>query len=78
MARSSKYIKLKQNFDFKLKKASTDYLKKNVTQLKHTNPKKAYSILKRMCSPEENDSNSFSLKNHVDQNLSIQQSVDKI
>ena len=78
--KSEKYIKLKKKYDYKFKKAAENYLEKNVRSLKEDDPSHSYATLKRMgtipgdCS----DEGSFTLLSHIDQNLTQEQSVEKI
>ena len=46
--KSAKYILLKNKFDSKFEKAASDYLQKNVSEIKKSNPSRAYSILKSL------------------------------
>ena len=77
--RSPKYTALKEEFDIKEQKA-TNFLEKNVTEIKNTNPSKAYSIMKKLGGiPGESENQSgFVLPNHEKQNLSIQESSEAI
>ena len=45
--KSEKYLNLKLDFDDKFKKAMSDYMEKNISDIKSSNPSKAYSLLKR-------------------------------
>ena len=78
--RSDKYLQLKEKYDRKFQNATSNYLQKNVTELKHSNPVKSYSILKRMGAPpgESNDEGSFTLLNHRELNLSTEESIEQI
>ena len=78
--KSQKYICIKKEYDRKMKKASTEYLKRNVSLLKQTNPRKAYKILKQMGAPpgENKEDGMFSLSSHVADNLTPQESVNRI
>ena len=78
--RSDKYLQLKEKYDRKFQNATSNYLQKNVTELKHSNPGKSYSILKRMGAPpgESNDEGSFTLLNHRELNLSTEESIEQI
>ena len=71
---------MKKEYDLKMKKASSEYLRKNVTLLKKENPRKAYRVLKRMGAPpgENQEEGMFKLANHQAENLSDQESVDRI
>ena len=76
----SEYLQLKEKYDRKFQNATSNYLQKNVTELKHSNPGKSYSILKRMGAPpgESNDEGSFTLLNHRELNLSTEESIEQI
>ena len=78
--RSEKYYQLKEKYDRKFKNAAKNYLQKNVTDLKMSNPGKSYSILKRMGAPPGtcNDEGTFTLQNHSEQNLSTEESIEHI
>ena len=78
--KSEKWVKLQSKFAIKLKKAAADHLDKNCHSLKESDPGKAYSILKRMgAQPGDMLSDgSFSLLNHIEANLTNQESVEKI
>ena len=77
---SEKYSKLLSKFDTKFKKAAESYILKNVTELKNSNPSKAYSILKRMGAPpgDIDDQGSFTLLNHTEDNLTTEESIEQI
>ena len=76
--KTEKYEKLKLDFKSKLRKAASEFLKKNVNSLKESNPGKAYNILKKMgAQPGEcGDKSNFSLPTH--ENLTPSQSAEKI
>ena len=79
--KSEKYLRLKRCYDRKYRKAAEDYLNKNVRSLKEDDPGKAYQSLKKLgaqpgdCSSEEG---SFTLISHLEENLSIEESTDRI
>ena len=74
--KSDKYFQLKAKFDAMHKEA----VEKHVTELMNEGPGKAYATLKRMgAKPGDNlDDASFSILNHLEQNLTNKQSVDKL
>jgi hypothetical protein len=78
--RSEKYRKLKTKFDQKLEKAAADHLEKNVRTLKETDPGRAYSTLKKMGAQPGDmlDDGAFSLLNHLEDNLTSKESVEKL
>ena len=77
---SDKYKSLAKEFDTKLKIAAQKYMEKNVTELKETNPGKAYRILKKMGAQPGDcaDSNTFTLPEHASQNLTNQEAAEQI
>ena len=79
-AKSEKYLKLRKLFDEKYLKAAHDYLQKNVSGLLESDPGKAYSTLKKMgAQPGDcQDDGSFQLIQHLDQNLSTEESTERI
>ena len=78
--KSMKYLKLRQEFQIKYKKAAKKYIEKNSTALKHENPGKAFATLKKMgAQPGDcGDDGSFTLKNHVDANMTTEQCTEAI
>ena len=78
--KSEKYIQLKEKFNLKMKQAVKNHLDKNVRALKESDPGKAYTTLKRMGSQPGDylDDGTFSLANHLEENLTKQESVDRI
>ena len=79
--KSDKYWRLKNAFNEKFKIAAATYLEKNVRSLKEDNPGTAYRNLKKLgaqpgdCSSEEG---SFTLLSHLQENLSTEESIEKI
>ena len=78
--RSEKYLNLKEKYDRKFRNAARNYMQKNVTDLKLSNPGKSYSILKRMGAPPGSceSEGTFTLQNHQEQNLSTEESIEQI
>ena len=78
--KSEKYRKLLEKFDQKYEIAANDHLEKYVRSLKEDNPGKAYSVLKKMGSQPGDclDEGSFQLTEHVEANLSLAESAEKI
>ena len=78
--RSERYLQLKSEFDRKYKKAASDYLRKCVTDLKREHPGKAAATLKRMgAQPGDcGKGSSFTLLNHVSEDLSVEQQLARI
>ena len=78
--RSDRYEALAKEFDTKYKAEAQKYLLKNVDTLMDSNPGKAYSTLKRMgAQPGDcTGSNTFSLPSHLSDNLTPQQSAERI
>ena len=77
---TAKYESLARQFETKYKVEAQKYMQKNVESLKETNPGRAYSTLKRMgAQPGDcTDSNYFSLLSHESENLTAQQSAERI
>ena len=46
--KSAKYVKLKAEFDKKIDNAMKVVMQKNITEIRSTNPSKAYDLLKRL------------------------------
>ena len=78
--KSERYKLLNKEFKEKFKKASSEFLKKNVSELKHSNPGKAARTLKRFaanpCDTEED--NFITLSSHSEDNLSDEQQLERI
>ena len=78
--KSKKYKDLSAQFQVKYKVEAMKYMKKNVEELKETNPGKAFRTLKRMgalpgdCS----ESHTFTLANHEIEGLSDEKSAERI
>ena len=69
--RTEKYKGLTRKFNFKYKLEAQKHLEKNVSELKDSNPGKAYSVLKKMgAQPGDRvDSITFTLPGHESHNL---------
>ena len=78
--RSEKYLKLKDNFDLKYQKAASNHLEKNVMSLTESDPGEAYSTLTKMGTQPGDcqDDGSFTLTEHLEQNLTKEESTEKI
>ena len=78
--KSDKYMKLKEDFDRKLKKAASEYLSRNVTSLLESDPGKAHYTLKKMGAREGDLLNDgyFNLLSHMEENLTTKESTDRI
>ena len=78
--RSEKYFRLKKVYDEKYEKATKDYLEKNVRSLKEDDYGKAYQNLKKLgAQPGDcTDEGSFTLSSHMDENLSTEDSIERI
>ena len=76
--KSEKYVKLLSEFEQKFNKAMSDYMNKNISDIKNSNPSEAYGLLKRLgARPGDCDEmNNFSLPSHA--NLSPLQSAERI
>ena len=71
---------IKIQFNEKYKKASKNYLDKNIRALKEEQPGVAYKCLKKLGAQPRNclDENTFTLLNHLEQGLTTEESIDKI
>ena len=78
--KTKKYKELANLFKIKYKIEAKKFLDKNVTELKTGNPGKAYNVLKRLgAQPGDCDIlNSFTLPSHLDENLTAQESAERI
>ena len=78
--KSKKYLELKSVYDEKLKKEAKAYLDKNVRSLMEDDPGKAYQTLKKMGAQPGDclEDNTFHLLSHLEDNLSQEESVEKI
>ena len=77
---SVKYKSLVKEFETKYKAAAQRYLSRNTNELKQTNPGHAYRILKKMGAQPGDcmDSNTFTLPSHQADNLTNQESAERI
>ena len=78
--KSQKYLKLKKDYDTKYLQAASAYLEKSVRAIKEENPGKAYKSLKKLgAQPGDcSDEGAFSLSSHLDENLSAEESTERI
>ena len=76
--KSVKYEKLKTEFDKKFKKAMKEFIQKNISDIKSSNPSKACSLLKRLGARTSDcdETNDFLIPSHV--NLTSEESAEKI
>ena len=76
--KSVKYEKLKAKFDKKFEKAMNEFIQKNITEIRSTNPSKAYNLLKRLgARPSDCDEmNAFLIPSHA--NLSPEECAEAI
>ena len=78
--KTEKYLRLKKQFDKKYKEEAVKYLNKNLDNIRDSKPGRIFSVLKRLgavpgdCS----DSNTFSLPAHERENMSPEQSAERI
>ena len=79
-SKSAKYLRLKEVYDRKYQQAATSYLEKNVWSLKNDDPGKAYKNLKKLGAQpgDYQDEGTFTLPSHQDENLSIEESTERI
>ena len=77
--KTKKYTELKGVFEEKKLKAEKLYLNKNVTELMEAAPGRAWATLKRMgAQPGDcGEEGSFELTEHVELNLTVEQSLDR-
>ena len=78
--KTRKYSELQNAFQEKKSRAEKLYLNKNVTELMEAAPGRAWATLKRMgAQPGEcGEEGSFELTEHVELNLTVEQSLDRI
>ena len=78
--KSAKYKLLKSAYDEKYLKAAAAYLKSNVREMMEEAPGKAYRAMKKMgARPGDcDDDGSFTLSQHIDDNLTPCQSVERL
>ena len=78
--KTEKYKQLEKQFQAKYKMEAHKYLNKNIDALRDTNPGKAFSILKKMGAQPGDcvDANTFTLPDHESENLSEEQSAERI
>ena len=75
-----KYKELSKKFKEKYDLEAAKYLRKNMDELMEARPRQAYSILKRMGAQPGDciDSNTFTLPGHENENLTEEQSAERI
>ena len=73
--KSSSYERLLKNYEYQFEKASKEYIRKNVADLKSVNPARAASILKRLGGAPGDcaDKGDFTVLSHLAQNLSAEE-----
>jgi 5'-deoxynucleotidase YfbR-like HD superfamily hydrolase len=78
--KSAKYRKLFKKFEEKFKIEAEKYLRKNMDALMENKPGQAYSILKKMGAQPGDciDNNTFTLPGHEIENLSAEESAERI
>ena len=78
--KSEKYIQLKSVYNSKLKKATSNFLTKNVANLRESKPGKAFAVLKKMGAEpgDQLEDGSFTLIEHLESKLKDKESADKI
>ena len=78
--KSEKYKSLNKELKNKHKKAASEYLKKNVSQLKNSNPGKAAATLNRYAvnQCEYDEDKNFTLTSHAEENLSDEEQLERI
>ena len=75
--KSDKYKNIQKEFSMKYKKASSDYIKKCVSDLKEQHPGRAAATLKKMgARPGDcEEVGSFTLLNHLKENLTVEEQI---
>ena len=78
--KTDKYKKLSNLFNTKYKTEAQKFLEKNIAQLRDSKPGQAYNVLKRIGAQPGDciDGNVFTLPNHESENLSAEQSAERI
>ena len=78
--KSPRYKNLVKEFKEKYKCAASNFLKKNVSEMKKSKPGKAYSTLKRLGKNPgcEDEDNYFTLTSHAQLNLSVDEQLERI
>ena len=78
--KSLKYKELKSKYDEKFKATSSEYLHKSVRTLMEDCPGKAYRCLKRLAAQpgDHPDEGSFTLTSHQEENLTPEETLEKI
>ena len=72
-------MRLKKEFEVKYKKAAAEFLRKCVDEMKTENPGKAAATLKKMAAkPGDGDDGTFTLLNHIAENLTVEQQIERI
>ena len=78
--KSSTYVTMLNSYDQQFEKASKEYIRKNVSDLKSVNPARAASILKRLGGAPGDcaDKGDFTVLSHQTQNLSAEECTARI
>ena len=78
--KTKRYDSLKKKFKHKNKEAACKYITKNISEIKSTNPARAYRLLKKIGAHpgDSTEETTFTLSNHDAQNLTDEQSTEKI
>ena len=77
--KTPKYVTLRKQFDKLYKDEASKYLEGTLNELRNSYPGQASSILKRLgAPPNEQETNNFSLPTHSAENLSSEQSAERI
>ena len=78
--KTEKYLMLRKKFKLKYKEEAEKYLQKNLESIRESNPGQVFKILKQLGAQPGDcpDSQTFSLPEHEDENLSPSQSAERI
>ena len=77
--KTEKYKSLKRQFDVKFREEAETYLNRNLENIRQSKPGQIFSVLKRLGAHpgEGTESNTFSLPEHENLNLSPDQSAER-
>ena len=76
--KSNKYLSIKKNFNLKRKGEIKKYKEKVINELNDGKRNSSYKALRKLGDHEENENPEFTLPTHLEENLSPQQSAERI